>query len=272
MEKNMNSELLQLLQYWLERYTGTATRGFVILGSLYLIFWVFKRPWMDKYRVQTLGSHQPKPLKEAYYTFTTYMVYAAAAVIVAVVAKKTGHSMVYTNVAQYGWFYTLGSFFIFAVWTDTAFFWSHLLMHKNRKLYRISHATHHQFINVTPWAAYAFHTGEAIINAGAFLALMLLVPWHPLALLVFAVMSIAFNGVVHSGYDLFPKRWREHPVLKLVNTPTHHIYHHQRPDCNYSFFFTFWDKVMKTEKLPESYYKPREEITSSSPEPLSAHT
>jgi Delta7-sterol 5-desaturase len=244
------SELLNVFYLFLEKYRGAATRGILILGSMYLFFWILKPKFVERFRVQPPRGAQAKPLREMFYTFTTYIVYALAGVIVTMVYKTTGHTMMYSEVSQYGWFYTVGSVLLFMLYTDTTFYWSHVLMHKSRFFYR-SHSHHHQFINVTPWAAYAFHTGEAILSAGSFMFLMLLFPWHPMALLGFVIISVSFNGLIHAGYDFFPKSWRFLPVLKWINTPTHHIYHHQKSQCNYSFFFTFWDKLMKTEKLPE---------------------
>ncbi len=236
-----------LLQFALERYSTSAMRAVIILGGLYLLFWTFKRPWMDKFRVQTFGNHAAKPVQEAFYTFTTYAVYTLASVGVAI-AAKSGHSMMYTDVNAYGLVYTISSFFIFCIWVDTFFYWSHLAMHKFSILYK-THSHHHKFINTTPWAAYAFHFGEAFINAGAFFLLMMIMPWHPTTLFVFVVFSVTYNGLIHLGYDLFPRSWKTHPIFGLLNTTTHHMLHHRYLNCNYGFIFSFWDKVMKTERL-----------------------
>jgi lathosterol oxidase len=247
----MNEINLQtVLSVYVERYTGAAFRGLIILGSLYLLFWLIKPKAFQKFRVQPPTNQNPKPLKEAFLTFTTYLVYAAASSLVFLIYMKTGYIKAYNNVADMGWFYTIASFFVFLFYTDMMFYWSHFLMHRSRFLYK-THSYHHQFVNVTPWAAYAFHTGEAIINAAAFLILMLVVPWHPVVLLLFVIVSIAYNGYIHSGYDFTPLAWRSHPVFKWLNSPTHHIYHHQKLNCNYSFLFTFWDKWMGTEVYPE---------------------
>lgn len=244
------SELYQFLLVVGDRYKSSAIRGLVILGGMYLIFWTLKRPWMDKYRIPSFGGQKPKPVREFLYTYMTYIVYAFAGGGLYLIQKKTGFTMMYTKVADYGWFYTIGSFFILAFYFDTMFYWSHVLMHKSKLLYRAAHADHHQFVNVTPWAAYAFGFGEALINVGAFFLILLIMPWHPMALFVYIVFSVTYNGMIHLGYEFFPNRWRNNSILKWMNTTTHHVYHHQKLNCNYSFMFTFWDKIMKTEKLP----------------------
>jgi Delta7-sterol 5-desaturase len=253
----ISTELLQQsLAVWGSKYIDSAMRGAIILSPLFLIFWVFKRPWMDKYRVAPIGTHKAKPLQEIFYALTnTYVVYGLISVTLFLVAKTTGHSMVYMDIAKYGWPYAIASFFIILFAYDTGFYWAHTLMHKSRAVYKVTHATHHKFINVTPFAAYAFHFGEAGIAAVTLITILLVMPWHPMVFLTYVVFSIAYNGLLHLGYDLFPKSWRNHPALKWMNTTTHHIYHHQIPNCNYGFVTTVWDKWMKTERLPESYYR-----------------
>src|SRR4051812_30943185 len=113
------SDIWQFLSLVGERYLSSATRGVIIFGSLYLAFWTFKRPWMEKFRVPTVGSQKAKPLREAFFTFATYAVYASAGALVVMIARKTGYLVMYTDVHKYGWLYTIGSFFIFLFYTDT---------------------------------------------------------------------------------------------------------------------------------------------------------
>lgn len=241
--------LIEFLITVVDRFAVAAVRGAIIIGALYLAFWVYRRPSMNRHRVSTTNNAAPRPLKEALLTFSTYFVYSIATAIVIFVAKYGSHSMMYTNVADYGWFYTILSVPLFLFYIDTAFYWSHVLMHKNR-FFRRAHVTHHQFVNVTPWGGFAFHLAEAVINASSFLILMLFVPWHPVSFVSFIILSLVYSGFIHLGYDFMPLSWRSHPVLKWLNTPTHHIYHHHKHGYNFGFIFTFWDKIMGTEKLP----------------------
>jgi lathosterol oxidase len=247
--KMLDSELGQLLVLYFSKYKDAAFRGILILGGLYTFFWIIKPKFIEKFRVRPPGQQEAKPKGEMFYTFTTYLVYAFFSSLIVVIYKKTGYIAMYTDVSQFGWLYTIASFFIFVFYSDTTFYWSHVLMHKSSFFYK-THSRHHRFINVTPWAAYAFHTGEAFLSAGSFFFLMLLLPWHPMVLLTYVVFSIFYNGMLHSGYDLMPIKWRQNSVLKWMSTPTHHIYHHQVSNCNYGFILTFWDKIMKTERLP----------------------
>ncbi len=205
---------------------------------------------MQKYRIEPPAGELPRPAREALLTAITFLIYSLAALPVIFVEQQTGYTMRYTDVSRYGWLYTIFSFFIFLFYIDTTFYWSHVLMHRTR-VGRSIHKTHHQFINVTPFASYAFHFGEATIDALAFMSMTLIIPWHPAVLFSFIFFQVFYNGMIHLGYNFFPKSWRRHALLKWLNSTSHHIYHHQKSDANFSFFLTFWDKLMKTEKLPK---------------------
>ncbi|MEZ4872880.1 MAG: sterol desaturase family protein [Bdellovibrionales bacterium] len=232
---------------------GIVFRGVVILGLMYLVFWKWMRPKIQKYRVPNIRNSKANPFGEMRATGLTYLVFGFFSAILVCLDEWYGYSKMYTDVNEMGWAYTLISAPLFIFFIDATFYWSHILMHRSPFFWK-AHEKHHTFINVTPWAAYAFHLGEAVINAGLLFTMLVVFPWHPYAMLAFSLLTISYNGMLHSGFDFMPKSWRKHPILKFMNTPSHHIYHHQRGDCNFAFFFTFWDKWMGTERLPEYYY------------------
>ena len=65
--------------FYFERYAAITFRGALILGGMYLLFWTFKRPWMEKKRIPTVGRSQANPKGELFYVLTTYLVYALSA-------------------------------------------------------------------------------------------------------------------------------------------------------------------------------------------------
>lgn len=244
----------ELLASVVNRHSMLTLRSVFLLGSLFILCWVFVPRWLQAYRVKPPGQLKAYPLKEAILTNINLFIFILAGTVAAIIKGTTGYTMMYLDVDDYGVPYLIGSIFLFVFLSDTTFYWAHLLMHKNKWVYK-SHATHHKFINVTPWAAYAFHVGEGFIHAFSFFVMIMILPWHPIAIIAHSYITIGYNGFIHCGYDFMPRTWRTHIFLKWLNTPTHHIYHHQKFDCNYGFVFTFWDKVMGTERLPEAYWK-----------------
>ena len=54
------------------------------------------------------------------------------------------------------------------------------------------------------------------------------------------------NVIGHLGYEFVSPERRKHPVFSLFTSSTHHNLHHQKTHKNFGYYFTFWDKLMKT--------------------------
>jgi sterol desaturase/sphingolipid hydroxylase (fatty acid hydroxylase superfamily) len=141
---------------------------------------------------------------------------------------------------------------------DTYFYWTHRAMH-HKKLFRAMHLVHHKSVNPSPWAAYAFHPLEAIVEAGIFAVFLFTIPIHPLHLLVFFFAMIVYNVYGHLGYELYPAGFSKHWLGKWINTSVNHNQHHQHFKGNYGLYFTFWDRLMGT--IRADYDQRFEEVT-----------
>jgi len=74
--------------------------------------------------------------------------------------------------------------FLCMVMHDTIFYWSHRFMHW-RPVFPYFHRGHHRFVTPMPWAIYAFQPLEAVTQSLGILLIVLFLPLHPLALLLF---------------------------------------------------------------------------------------
>ena len=81
---------------------------------------------------------------------------------------------------------------------DAYFYWTHRLLHW-RPLYRVAHHVHHRSTSPTPWAAYAFHPLEALIQAGIYVLIVFAVPYVFLGL---AVIHTLVRRWSHPGWLL----------------------------------------------------------------------
>ncbi len=159
--------------------------------------------------------------------------------------KLLGWSKIYLDAAAYGWWYLLLSFVVLVVVHDAYFYWMHRAMH-HPKLFRVFHLVHHRSNNPTPWASLAFHPLEAFAEIAILPFLVVVMPLHPLAIAAFALWSLTWNVIGHLGYELFPAGWVDHPILKWLNTSTHHNMHHKFSKGNYGLYFNWWDHWMGT--------------------------
>jgi len=70
---------------------------------------------------------------------------------------------------------------------------------------------------------------------------------------VYFLLSIALLILIHDCYFYFshklihPKKFLDSFIGKILLSSTHHNIHHSRSKSNFGLYFTFWDKIMKTE-------------------------
>ncbi|MDZ7646469.1 MAG: sterol desaturase family protein [Cytophagales bacterium] len=109
---------------------------------------------------------------------------------------------------------------------DTYFYWAHRAMH-HPKLFAIFHRVHHLSTNPSPWAAFAFHPLESVVEAGIILVLALVMPVHAYSIALFLLIMMIYNVYGHLGYELYPKGFTKTWLGKWVNTSVNHNQHHQ---------------------------------------------
>lgn len=186
--------------------------------------------------------------RETIFSLSTQFVFLA----VDVWTDWTPTSMIgnmYTSLGDHGLGYYALTVFLAFFAHDTAFYWSHRAMHHPWLFARV-HRVHHESVDPTPFATSAFHPFEAAVESLAGLAPMIvfvLMPWHMSVPIVWGTGQILFNVIGHGGFEIYPRRWLEWPILRWKTPAFHHYMHHQRVGGNYGLYFRFWDKVCGTE-------------------------
>ncbi len=222
----------------------SVVRYFVFAGIAYFIFYKWKKKDWLYMKIQQKFPEASGMRREMLYSLCTGVIFGLMATTI-VFARLNGYTMIYTKLTEYGWLYLLLSPMVVILVHDTYFYWTHRLMH-HPKLFLITHKVHHLSHNPTPWAAFAFHPIEAIIEAAFFPVLLFIIPLHPIVILIFMLYMIVMNVLGHTGYEFFPKGAIRHPILKWYTTPTHHNMHHKLGKGNYGLYFNFWDRIMNT--------------------------
>jgi lathosterol oxidase len=145
---------------------------------------------------------------------------------------------------------------------DTYFYWTHRAMH-SPALYKWFHKVHHLSTNPSPWAAYAFHPIEAVVEAGIVVVLTFVIPVHPLSISLFLLIMMIYYVYGHLGYELYSKRFSGSRFGRWINTSVNHNQHHQFFAGNYGLYFLWWDRWMGT--VREDYDKQFEEVKTRQP-------
>ncbi|MCB9305659.1 MAG: sterol desaturase family protein [Lewinellaceae bacterium] len=215
-------------------------RYVLFCAAFFLVFYVWKRrEWFFK-KIQ-----QRFPMPADYRREIGYS--AIASIIFAIVTwlclgtPLKHYTLFYTDIDQYGWAWLLFSIPLTLFVHDAYFYWIHRLMHR-RIFYRRVHLIHHKSVNPSPWAAYAFHPVESVLEAGIIPLLLFGMPLHPLSFWAFITLMLLFNVYGHLGYELFPRSWYSHPLGRWLNTSVYHNLHHEKFTGNYGLYFTIWDR------------------------------
>ncbi|MFN8344027.1 MAG: sterol desaturase family protein [Spirosomataceae bacterium] len=224
--------LLQLLRYVL------------LAGGAYLLFYHLKKSVWFYRKIQPKFPKHKDIYREIGYSVLTMLIFAAMGIGIFFL-RKLGWTQIYTQVGERGWGYLLFSVVLAVFGHDTYFYWTHRLMH-HPKLFPYFHKVHHLSHNPTPWAAFAFHPLEAVVEAGVLVFMVFLFPLHPLAILVFLLFMTVMNVLGHTGYEVYPPWFLKTWWGRWQNTSTHHNMHHQWGKGNYGLYFNIWDKLMKT--------------------------
>jgi sterol desaturase/sphingolipid hydroxylase (fatty acid hydroxylase superfamily) len=214
-------------------------------GLTFLVLWMLlRRRWAHR-RIVAAYPEGRHLRREFLLSISTVLIFGLIGTLTALMFIA-GWSRIYLEVGEYGWFYLVASVAVLLVVHDAYFYWTHRAMH-SRALYKYFHLAHHRSVNPSPFAAYAFAPAEAFVQ-GVFLTLMFpVLPLHPIAILAFIFVQVFRNAVGHSGFEVFPRSWRKAPVLRWLNTNTHHHLHHMRGRGNFGLYFLWWDRWCGTE-------------------------
>jgi lathosterol oxidase len=219
-------------------------RYLLFTGAAYFFFYVWRKKHYWASKIQQRYPENKHVIREILYSVSTILIFGV--VVLAITwAGFHGYTRVYSNISDYGWTYLIFSILLMIVLHDTYFYWTHRLMHW-KPLFKLVHRVHHLSINPTPFAAYAFHPIEAVVEIGIIPLVVFTIPHHGLVILVFSIYTLLLNVMGHLGYELFPKGFASHKFFKWHNTSTHHNMHHRLVKCNYGLYFNFWDRVMGT--------------------------
>jgi len=220
------------------RYTLTA-------GAIWLLVEVLFRRRLAGRRILDALRSPGQVRREIVYSLSTVAIFATNGALVWLLAAN-GTFEIYRDVGARGWPYWCFSVALIIVAHDAYFYWTHRLLHV-RRWFRAVHGRHHASLHPTPWAAYAFHPLEALVQA-IFLPLFLLViPMQIGAIAVFALHMIVRNTIGHCSHELFPWRWTSRGWLRWITPVSHHHYHHARNRGNFGLYFTWWDRMCGTE-------------------------
>jgi sterol desaturase/sphingolipid hydroxylase (fatty acid hydroxylase superfamily) len=220
------------------------SRYFLVALTAFVIFYiVFKQKWLHQ-KIQQKFPKTKDYLREFGYSLTTMIIFSL--IIVLLNSPAIGpHTTRYKDISDWGWLYYFSAFPIMFFMHDAYFYGMHRLMH-HPSVFKYIHLVHHQSTNPSPWAAYAFHPLEAIIEQGIVVIFYFTIPIHITHLAIFFLFSIIYNVYGHLGYELYPKGFNKTIIGRWINTSVNHNQHHQYFKGNYGLYTLIWDRIFGT--------------------------
>ena len=233
---------------WKEIFIGgyvlQLTHYLLTAGLAFLVFYIVLRRILFGRKIQPAFPASADVRREIFYSLLSLVIFSGVGVFSSIL-ERLHLTRVYYHIGQHGWGYFIFSIAALIVLHDTWFYWSHRALHW-RPLFLLAHRVHHRSHNPTPWAAFAFHPVEALIEALIYPLVILFVPIHPGAALVWLIYMTVMNVGGHLGFELFPAGFLRHRWLRWHNTSVHHNMHHSHIHCNYGLYFNVWDRLMGT--------------------------
>ena len=212
-------------------------QDFLIAGPVFLIFYILVRRRIAYKKIQHSFPKKKDYGREIFFSTLSIIIFSVPPLVMLYSDKIRPHTTFYENISDYGWLYAILAFPLMLLVHDTYFYWAHRLMH---------HPVHHKSTNPSPWAAYAFHPLEAVLESLIFVIFLFTIPVHSIHLMLFFIFSLAYNVYGHLGFELYPKGFNNHWLGKWINTSVSHNMHHQYFKGNYGLYFTIWDRLMGT--------------------------
>ncbi|GFP58974.1 hypothetical protein ACSS6W_008249 [Trichoderma asperelloides] len=143
-----------------------------------------------------------------------------------------------------GLWYNFFQFPLFLVFTDFLIYWIHRGLH-HPSIYKGLHKPHHKWIMPTPYASHAFHPVDGFAQSIPYHIFPFIFPLQKMAYVFLFVFVNFWTIMIHDGEYL-----TNNPV---VNGAACHSLHHSRFEVNYGQFFTAFDRLGGTYRMPEDW-------------------
>ncbi len=250
---------ISILTKYFDIVSRIGVRYILIAGATFIFFYIlFKRKLFYK-KIQNTFPKNSDYLREFTYSIITIMIFGIVIVTIMGNPNIRPYTKIYENIEERGWLYYFAAFPVMLIMHDTYFYWTHRIMH-HKLLFKTFHLVHHKSTNPSPWAAYAFHPLEAVVENGIFIVFAFSFPLHESHTPIFFLFSVIYNIYGHLGWELYPKGFNKSFIGKWVNTSVCHNQHHKYFKGNYSLYLLFWDRIMGT--LRDDYDSVYEEVKS----------
>ena len=223
-------------------------RYVLLSGAYYLIFLVVLR---ERYENRILTRKLPtnvQIIREIRLSVYSSLIFAGVTIGL-LWLWQNGYTRVYEHISEYPLWYFPISVLLFLLLHDTYYYWLHKWMHEVKWI-QPYHLAHHKSVDTTVLTSFSFHPIESFFQAIIIPIILVLVPLHPIAILLVLLIMTVSAIINHAGVEVYPGSEVWGRFRKYVIGATHHDIHHRNSKKNFGLYFTFWDRWMNTEYEP----------------------
>ncbi|SDF91383.1 Sterol desaturase/sphingolipid hydroxylase, fatty acid hydroxylase superfamily [Pedobacter terrae] len=235
----------KIIEATISIFSISAIRYFILAGIPFALFYLLMADKLAKFKIQQKLATKEDFVREVWHSMQSTLVFSIIAAAL-VFTPLRQYTRIYTDINDFPIWYVGVMLILSLIIHDTYFYWMHRLLH-HKKLFKLAHLVHHKSTNPSPWTSYSFHILEAITEGLVLVAVVMLLPMHPLTILLFTVIGFIINVYGHLGYEIMPKGFRSTWAFEILNSSVHHNLHHSKFKGNYGLYFRIWDRVMGTE-------------------------
>lgn len=241
----LSLSLEELIVTFLAILVSDFVRYLIGAGGVFLLINLFMSHSLRHRKIRSTTPAVRQMAREFLFSLRTVLIFACVGTTIWI-GDRLGLLLLYRQPNLYGWGWFVASVIILIVLHDCWFYWMHWILHRS-KPFRRFHVHHHRSHNPSPFTAYSFSVGEAVLTALYFPLVLATVPVSEFAAFLFTAHMMLVNAVHHCGYEIFPSNRNGTPLLDWLTTTTHHDLHHADGRWNFGFYFTHWDRWMGTE-------------------------
>ncbi len=226
-------------------YAVVLGRYFLLSGLFYCIFYVWQRNKWKSRKINEREYSTGQFKKEIIRSNLTAVLFGVSGAVLLLLWQK-GYTRLYEDIHAYPLWWLPASLLIALVLQETYYYWLHRWMHIP-KVFRLVHKWHHDSHIASPWTAFSFHPLEGLIQAIFLPLLLLFLPMNLYVLVVMLTIMSISSVINHLDIEIYPGWFSRNFFGKSVIGATHHSLHHKQYKYNFGLYFTWWDRLSKTE-------------------------
>ena len=226
-------------------YIVVVGRYFLLSWLFYKIFYVWRRNKWENRKINQRDYPSGQFRKEIIRSNITAIIFGISGAVLLLLWQK-GYTKLYEDIHDYPLWWLPLSLFAALILQETYYYWLHRWMHIP-KIFRIVHKWHHDSHIASPWTAFSFHPLEGLIQAIFLPLILLFLPMNLYVLVVMLTIMSISSVINHLDIEVYPKWFSKNIITRSMIGATHHSLHHKQYKYNFGLYFTWWDKLTKTE-------------------------